>query len=178
MSDISTISEHSDYLDYSNHITTADQRSGAGWTRGAPVERPLLPPVALPYVQADARAGRGGLHRGRVVVCRSSSGGRRSKLCICNIMTHHDNGGRFNISRHQRLLAGIFYCWLSFDLTSSPTLASDSVHDYVDLMKEIFDFSLIRSFFQMRPAFKVLVAAMNGGIGVELVMLQLIIEHI
>ena len=53
----------------------------------------------------------------------------------------------------------------------------DSVHDYVDLMKEIFDFSLIRSFFQKRPAFKVLVDAMNGGIGVVMVVFQLI-EHI
>lgn len=42
----------------------------------------------------------------------------------------------------------------------------DSVNDYVELMKEIFDFASIRKLLQGnadRPAFKVLINSMNGG---------------
>lgn len=42
----------------------------------------------------------------------------------------------------------------------------DSVNDYVELMKDIFDFASIKKLLQGsadRPAFKVLVNSMNGG---------------
>ncbi|TPX33769.1 phosphoglucosamine mutase [Synchytrium microbalum] len=41
----------------------------------------------------------------------------------------------------------------------------DSVHDYVILMKEIFDFSLLKSFFSSNPKFKVLFDSMHGVTG-------------
>ncbi|KAI9208990.1 uncharacterized protein BJ171DRAFT_488056 [Polychytrium aggregatum] len=41
----------------------------------------------------------------------------------------------------------------------------DSVADYEELMKEVFDFDLIRSFFASRPDFKVLFDAMHGVTG-------------
>jgi phosphoglucomutase len=39
----------------------------------------------------------------------------------------------------------------------------DPVEDYVVLMKEIFDFNKIKSFFQQRPDFTFVFDAMNGG---------------
>ena len=39
----------------------------------------------------------------------------------------------------------------------------DSVTDYVELMKQIFDFNLLRSFFASRPSFRVLFDGMHGG---------------
>lgn len=41
----------------------------------------------------------------------------------------------------------------------------DSVADYVDYMKEIFDFDLIREFFKSQPDFKVLFDALSGVTG-------------
>ncbi|ETN46743.1 phosphoglucomutase [Cyphellophora europaea CBS 101466] len=41
----------------------------------------------------------------------------------------------------------------------------DSVADYVEYMKEIFDFDLIRSFFKAQPDFKVLFDALSGVTG-------------
>lgn len=41
----------------------------------------------------------------------------------------------------------------------------DSVSDYVDYMKEIFDFDLIRSFFKAQPEFKVLFDGLSGVTG-------------
>ncbi|KAG0242006.1 Phosphoglucomutase-2 [Actinomortierella wolfii] len=41
----------------------------------------------------------------------------------------------------------------------------DSVADYVELLQEIFDFSLIKSFFQKNPNFKVLFDGMHGVTG-------------
>jgi phosphoglucomutase len=41
----------------------------------------------------------------------------------------------------------------------------DSVADYVDYMKEIFDFDLIRSFFKAQPEFKVLFDGLSGVTG-------------
>ena len=41
----------------------------------------------------------------------------------------------------------------------------DSVKDYVEFMKEIFDFDLIRSFFKSQPDFKVLFDALSGVTG-------------
>ncbi|KAI9103066.1 hypothetical protein DFS34DRAFT_576799 [Phlyctochytrium arcticum] len=41
----------------------------------------------------------------------------------------------------------------------------DSVDDYVTLMKEIFDFELLRNFFKKRPDFKVLFDSMHGVTG-------------
>lgn len=41
----------------------------------------------------------------------------------------------------------------------------DSVVDYVDYMKEIFDFDLIREFFKSQPDFKVLFDALSGVTG-------------
>lgn len=41
----------------------------------------------------------------------------------------------------------------------------DSTTDYVDYMKEIFDFDLIRSFFKAQPDFKVLFDALSGVTG-------------
>lgn len=41
----------------------------------------------------------------------------------------------------------------------------DSVKDYVDYMKEIFDFPLIKSFFKSQPDFKVLFDALSGVTG-------------
>lgn len=42
----------------------------------------------------------------------------------------------------------------------------DSVNDYVELMREIFDFASIKKLLQDsadKPAFKVLINSMNGG---------------
>ena len=39
----------------------------------------------------------------------------------------------------------------------------DSVNDYVELMKTIFDFDSIKSFFVNNPNFKMLFDGMNGG---------------
>ena len=39
----------------------------------------------------------------------------------------------------------------------------DSVNDYVELMKTIFDFDSIKSFFANNPNFKMLFDGMNGG---------------
>jgi phosphoglucomutase len=41
----------------------------------------------------------------------------------------------------------------------------DSVKDYVDMLKDIFDFDLIRSFFKSQPDFKVLFDALSGVTG-------------
>jgi len=41
----------------------------------------------------------------------------------------------------------------------------DSVEDYVILLKEIFDFTLIKSFFQSNPDFKVLFDGLHGVTG-------------
>jgi phosphoglucomutase len=41
----------------------------------------------------------------------------------------------------------------------------DSVEDYVIMLKEIFDFDLIRSFFKSQPDFKVLFDALSGVTG-------------
>lgn len=41
----------------------------------------------------------------------------------------------------------------------------DTVTDYIDLLKEIFDFDLIRAFFKKNPHFKVLFDALNGITG-------------
>lgn len=41
----------------------------------------------------------------------------------------------------------------------------DSVKDYVDMLKDIFDFSLIKSFFQSHSEFKVLFDALHGVTG-------------
>ena len=41
----------------------------------------------------------------------------------------------------------------------------DSVADYVEYMKEIFDFDLIRSFFKAQPEFKVLFDGLSGVTG-------------
>ena len=41
----------------------------------------------------------------------------------------------------------------------------DSVADYVEYMKEIFDFDLIRSFFKAQPDFKVLFDGLSGVTG-------------
>ncbi|KAI7857622.1 hypothetical protein BDC45DRAFT_435520 [Circinella umbellata] len=41
----------------------------------------------------------------------------------------------------------------------------DSVHDYVELMKNIFDFDSIKSFFATNPDFKMLFDGMNGVTG-------------
>lgn len=41
----------------------------------------------------------------------------------------------------------------------------DSVFDYVVLMKEIFDFELLKGFFASRPDFTVLFDAMHGVTG-------------
>lgn len=41
----------------------------------------------------------------------------------------------------------------------------DSVSDYVDMLKDIFDFSLIKSFLQSNPNFKVLFDALHGVTG-------------
>jgi phosphoglucomutase len=41
----------------------------------------------------------------------------------------------------------------------------DSVDDYVIMLKEIFDFDLIRSFFKSQPEFKVLFDALSGVTG-------------
>jgi phosphoglucomutase len=41
----------------------------------------------------------------------------------------------------------------------------DSVSDYVEYMKEIFDFDLIRNFFKQQPDFKVLFDALSGVTG-------------
>ena len=41
----------------------------------------------------------------------------------------------------------------------------DSVDDYVIMLKEIFDFDLIRSFFKSQPGFKVLFDALSGVTG-------------
>jgi phosphoglucomutase len=39
----------------------------------------------------------------------------------------------------------------------------DSVDDYVILMKEIFDFEAIKTFFKENPSYKVLMDSMHGG---------------
>jgi phosphoglucomutase len=39
----------------------------------------------------------------------------------------------------------------------------DSVDDYVAMLKEIFDFNLIKSFLQSNPSFKVLFDGLHGG---------------
>ncbi len=39
----------------------------------------------------------------------------------------------------------------------------DSVSDYVALMKTVFDFDLLRSFFASRPSFRLLFDGMHGG---------------
>ena len=41
----------------------------------------------------------------------------------------------------------------------------DSVKDYMDMLKDIFDFDLIRSFFKSQPDFKVLFDALSGVTG-------------
>ncbi|KAI8994415.1 hypothetical protein BC832DRAFT_569362 [Gaertneriomyces semiglobifer] len=41
----------------------------------------------------------------------------------------------------------------------------DSVSDYVELMKEIFDFNMLRDFFKSRPSFRVLFDSMHGVTG-------------
>ena len=40
----------------------------------------------------------------------------------------------------------------------------DSVEDYVQLLKEIFDFEQIKQFFENNPNFKVLFDGLHGGI--------------
>lgn len=42
-------------------------------------------------------------------------------------------------------------------------LVIDSVEDYVQLMKSIFDFASIKEFFQSNKDFKMLFDGMNGG---------------
>lgn len=50
----------------------------------------------------------------------------------------------------------------------------DSVDDYLVLMREIFDFEVMRTFLRKRgDGFKVLVDAMNGGMRVVVVLLLL-----
>jgi phosphoglucomutase len=39
----------------------------------------------------------------------------------------------------------------------------DPVEDYVMLMKEIFDFQVLRDFFGKNPSFKMLFNGMHGG---------------
>lgn len=39
----------------------------------------------------------------------------------------------------------------------------DSVDDYITMLKEIFDFPLIKSFLQSNPSFKVLFDGLHGG---------------
>jgi phosphoglucomutase len=39
----------------------------------------------------------------------------------------------------------------------------DSVEDYVAMLKEIFDFPLIKNFIHSNPNFKVLFDALHGG---------------
>lgn len=57
---------------------------------------------------------------------------------------------------------------ISIEVDSRPFTVDiiDSVNDYVELMKEIFDFASIRKLLQgsgNKPAFKVLINSMNGG---------------
>ena len=40
----------------------------------------------------------------------------------------------------------------------------DPVNDYVELVKELFDFDLIKNFFVKNPNYKVLVDSLHGGI--------------
>jgi len=57
---------------------------------------------------------------------------------------------------------------ISIEVDGKPFIIDiiDSVNDYVELMKEIFDFASIRKLLQGnadKPAFKVLINSMNGG---------------
>jgi phosphoglucomutase len=49
----------------------------------------------------------------------------------------------------------------------------DPVEDYVIMLKEIFDFDLIKSFFKKNPSFKVLFDGLHGGWIIRLLTLHL-----
>lgn len=65
--------------------------------------------------------------------------------------------------RHCSILQIDFSRITTYDFDNFTVEIVDSVNDYVELVKDIFDFDQIKAFFARRPDFKVLFDGMNGG---------------